>query len=505
MKYRVGLEHALSKADFLGKPDITLVQALVSFLFIARRHDTPSYIWMMTGLAIRMGIALGLQRDGSQFPNLSPYDIEIRRRAWWNLVMLDMRSSEDLGVDFTIQTGSFDTQLPSNVNDADLFPGMKDTPEAKEGVTDTTAAIAWCGMCQVTKEMMALNPRPTQEEQYQFLNQYYERLNETYLQYENPEGNINYWLTLTVTRMVVSKMTLIIYLPLLFSSPNEQYDTFATDIQSRLFTSAIEVIEYNHSLNSEPAYRPWRWIFQTCTHWHAIIYLLLSVVRRPWSAMSERAWVALHSTWLFPAQSTEQKDHGVWIPLKKLMTKARRYRAAELSRLAHDPASSHQLALEEESMMQPKSKGPLPGEDSAAQFRQRWRQLLDKKCSSVVSSQQPNFTQNALFNPATASSTGSHISWDVFVDPSLSQTTLSSQVANVPLEWSDPPGPGMDFSTWLWTGDSHTNTNVDIMNTDFSLDTGADIQDSRETSEEAGDVDWNSWLATAKGMETQVI
>jgi hypothetical protein len=107
LKYRLGLEHALAKADFLNVPDLVLIQALVNFLALARRHDRPGFVWMMVGLIIRMAISVGLHPDGSNFPNLSPFEIEIRRRVWWGLYLIDVRASEDQGTEFTIAVDSF--------------------------------------------------------------------------------------------------------------------------------------------------------------------------------------------------------------------------------------------------------------------------------------------------------------------------------------------------------------------------------------------------------------
>lgn len=47
LRYRLGLELALAKADFLNVPDLVLVQALSIFLFLLRRHDSPRFVWMM--------------------------------------------------------------------------------------------------------------------------------------------------------------------------------------------------------------------------------------------------------------------------------------------------------------------------------------------------------------------------------------------------------------------------------------------------------------------------
>lgn len=107
LKYRLGLEHALAEADFLNNPDIILVQALTIFSLLVRRHDSPRFVWMMTGIVIRMAHYLGLQRDGTHFEHLSPFDIEVRRRVWWAVCNLDLRACEDQGTDLMITSDSF--------------------------------------------------------------------------------------------------------------------------------------------------------------------------------------------------------------------------------------------------------------------------------------------------------------------------------------------------------------------------------------------------------------
>lgn len=58
---------------------------------------------MMTGLLVRISHYLGLHRDGSQFKYLTPFEVEMRRRVWWVVVLLDVRASEDQGTDITIK------------------------------------------------------------------------------------------------------------------------------------------------------------------------------------------------------------------------------------------------------------------------------------------------------------------------------------------------------------------------------------------------------------------
>ncbi|KAJ5783320.1 transcriptional regulator family: Fungal Specific TF [Penicillium psychrosexuale] len=380
LKYRQGLEHALARADFLNAPNLVLVQAFVIFLYLARRHDSPRFVWMMTGLAIRMGQALGLHRDGTHFDYLSPFEIEMRRRVWWNLCILDVRASDDQGTDYTITGASFDTKIPLNLNDTDLDPESKQTPQAHDALTDMSVARVSFGMCEVTRQMMGhgfKEAAPSPEEQSRLLQKIDQGLQRDFLQYSTESGNITYWVIVTVARLLMAKMTLLIYLPLLFSSPNED---FSEELRTKLLVSSIEVAEYNHALNNEQACRHWRWAFQTYTHWYSIVYMMLEISRRPWSPLSERAWVALHSVWLIPNQAHMERNLRVWIPLRKLMTKARKHRDMEFGRLKSDSQAVQQLERDCCIAPLPSSTGPFPsGSNSAALFLDQWRQLVAQR------------------------------------------------------------------------------------------------------------------------------
>ena len=279
LKYRLGLEHALAQADFLHVPDLVLVQAFAIFLCLLRRYDSPRFVWMMTGLLIRMGHALGLHRDGAHLNNFTPFEIEMRRRTWWVLCTLDVRASEDQGSDFSILRGSFNTKLPLNINDADIEPGTAEMPAEREGFTDMTFTLVTVETSDITRQMVSPSAKedaPGIEEQARLLGELHRKLAQSYLQYPEGSGNVAYWVAVTVSRLMMAKMTLFIYLPTLFSSPNEH---FSEKIRTKLLVAAIEIAECNHALNAEEACRHWRWVFQTYTRkfdvFHSTSYLLL--------------------------------------------------------------------------------------------------------------------------------------------------------------------------------------------------------------------------------------
>ena len=614
LKYRLGLEHALAKADFLGAPDLVLVQAFAIFLFLLRRHDSPRFVWMMTGLAIRMAQSLGLHRDGEHFPHLTPFEVEMRRRAWWALCMLDARAAEDQGTELTITHGSFDTRLPRNINDCDIGPetGRGPPPPERDGLTDMTTPLLHHGIVDVQRRMMAaMSPRDGRppagadlDNQSRLLDEVFGHLDRTYLRHLDgataKNKDLVHWVNVTVARLVVAKMTLLIYLPALLSPAPSSFSGDAQPehqqqegrqspagseaLRARLFVAALEVAEYNHALNAERACRNWRWIFQTYTHWHAVVHLLLAVTaqqgrggRRPWSPASERAWVALHSAWLIPAgvrsaaspssapsvsASASAPPHeaslGIWVPLRRLMARARRHRSTEIARLREDPGDARRLLEEDRAAPQPAScPGPLPGDaDPAEFFRERWKGLVGlseepdrsrenapeaadrlPECRSVG----PGEAVTRSLGPSFASAPGP---WygpgapvsqtQTVLGPVYGQHDIQAGGSGVPASaglaanphglvsagqqqqqlagpfygpapsdmraWAEGRRLGVGFTPWLWADsdslpDVSTHTHAGVEAGDFNGGDGGamDLDD--------GNVDWNTWLQSVRGME----
>lgn len=526
LRYRLGLEHALSKADFMSSPNLVLVQAFTIFLFLARLHDKPMSVWMMTGLVIRMAHAIGLHRDGSHFAHLSPFEVEMRRRVWWAVCMLDTRASEDQGTDYSITAGTYDTKLPLNINDADIDPETKEPPPERQALTDMTISLVTHEMCGKARQMTGREAKEgaaNLDERSRAITALFEHLQILYLQYATESGNIACWVAVTATRLVMCKLTLYVYLPSLFSSPNE---SFSEEIRNKLLVAAIELAEYNHILNSERNARHWRWTFQTYTHWHAIVYLLIECSRRQWSPTLERAWIALHSHWLIPKKSPSMdRKSQIWVPLRKLMAKARKHRTAELKRLRGNMQAVEQLEMADINIPAPESSMTFSTENSRDLSLRHWRSLVnvsadqgtagltagpgDPRISNSLSvresihtpPQHPGFVlsvgkprswPNASFEsgyPNTGSYVGGNSLANASVNPNAimgtnSQSALEGKPAD-PAEWPlmDPGSSG-----WLW---ADTDPMVDVFG-DVDVDINMDI---------AGDIDWNSWVQSAAGME----
>jgi hypothetical protein len=539
LKYRRGLEHALAKADFLNAPDIVLIQALTNFLYLARRHDSPRFVWMMTGLVIRMAQYLGLQRDGGHLEHLTPFDTEMRRRVWWAVFLLDIRASEDQGTELTITNGSFDTKLPLNINDADISPQSKQVPTERDGVTDMSFPRILIKVADVVRQLLAMSGTHGAlglEEQSRLVNEIYQNFEQGYLGYTAGSGNVAYSIIVIIARLTMAKMTLIVFLPVLFSSPDEN---FSDELRTKLLISAIEVAEYNHTLNSEQSFRKWRWTYQTYTHWHAIVYLLMEISRRLWSPTVERAWVALHSTWLIPAHLPVEQDVHKWFPLRKLMAKARKHRDVELDRLRTDPQAAANLEMEDGKIPLPSSSGLSANGSTSDIFRERWRTLLGipgefgdgtqgafSSGARLLDPLAPTGYSNQLTTNSEHMPSSGYLSSDVgfeksYLDSSrqldhqnlqsgsissLEQASSANTADGLALgqdaglsynplptvsdDWLDGRTMGPGFQPWLWDDadpSADAAYNVDMGSVDVNMDLD-------------GEVNWYNWVASASSV-----
>lgn len=528
LKFRLGLEHALARADFLNNPDITLVQAFTTFLFLVRRHDSPRFVWMMTGVVIRMAQALGMHRDGSNFKELSPYEVEMRRRIWWALCLLDIRASEDQGSEFTITSGSFDTKYFLSINDRDISPETKETPQERQGMTDATCALISAHMSDIIKKMMGSTKQGAERvrEQIKLLDELSVKSETGIERFSDEASSLVFWVGIVSVRLVVKKLTLFVYLPGLFSSPEKDV---SDQIRDKLLVAALEVAEYNHALNAEQRCKQWRWLFQTYTHWHAIVYLLIEISRRPWSPIVERCWFALHSAWLIPSQRKMRKNQHVWLPLRKLMNTARNHRETELRQIRGNPKRIQELELSDQAIPKPQSSGPFAEGTGEQQFLNHWR--------IVVSSQsQPHQAQN-MSNPGlaqqytpdqgfTGSNQGSDFgapsgpdSWSYSnpqstyqpngqgVDyagasmqptPSMdfsstgfqgqTQQPLFDTSSTLGMDWTGGQAIGQGFTPWLW---ADPDPNVEVF---AGVDVNMDLNN---------EMDWNEWMQSAVIMDMQ--
>ncbi|KAM3452643.1 hypothetical protein MY3296_004381 [Beauveria thailandica] len=144
--FNAGAKAALIRFNYLKNYNMTSLQALMIYLFsLESRIDTHS-AWVMSATAVRLAQKMGYHHDGEKL-GMTPYETEMRRRIWWQLYMHDFKLGMFSGLSqHTSFNQKWDTKVPSNLNDADLFPGSAEPVRPREGPTEMIFVMI---MCQV--------------------------------------------------------------------------------------------------------------------------------------------------------------------------------------------------------------------------------------------------------------------------------------------------------------------------------------------------------------------
>ena len=490
LKYRIGLEQALAEADFLENPSDTLIQALVIFLTLARRQDSPRYLWMMIGLAIRMAHYLGLHRDAFGSKHRTPFQVEVQRRIWWNLCILDVQATNDQGTELAIPQGSYSTRMPSNINDADIWPGMEQPPAGRQGPTDVTMFRLCSKFTRHTQEMLAVGATATANDLTHRLSGLTQELDREYFSQADKTQDPSYVAAAGFMRIALGRLTILAYRPVLCSSPGVN---FSAEMRAKLLVAAIDVIEHNHALNADARYQHLRWVFQTQLHLHAVVFLLIELCRRPWSSTVERAWIALQSPWLVPPRASTDKNSSVLFPLRSLMIRARKHRESELARLQTDSDAAAKVEMEDRKQIPtPSSSATFPAYFEDESFNRRWRQLVYPVVSTTTNtfSGTGSRAPDLRYTTNVATNSGSSLHGRNAYEP-----TPVSHSEQLPSETQ--PNDGLSFSVEPWPGAPIGLTDCEDLSTFLGADTdmeSTDIMDDQEFL----NFDWNSWIESAK-------
>ncbi|KAI0202126.1 fungal-specific transcription factor domain-containing protein [Astrocystis sublimbata] len=134
-RYNRGTKLALTRSNFLKNYNMTILQALVLYMLSLNGRVDHHSTWIMGGTVLRIAQKMGYHRDGELF-NLSPFEAEMRRRLWWHVITQDSRYAMLSGLSHSWVASNWDTKMPQNLNDADLFPNSMDPLVPRDGPTE---------------------------------------------------------------------------------------------------------------------------------------------------------------------------------------------------------------------------------------------------------------------------------------------------------------------------------------------------------------------------------
>ncbi|KAF2757283.1 RPE65-domain-containing protein [Pseudovirgaria hyperparasitica] len=141
-RYRLAVEAALSRADFVVTEDLTVLQAFVLYLVATRSYDRSRRVWTLLSLAVRLAQSLNIHVDNPSVHLMRPYDREMAKRVWWAIGLLDIQAAMERGADPMITNEWLQaTALPLNINDVDFSVDSEGPLIESTDYTDMTLSL----------------------------------------------------------------------------------------------------------------------------------------------------------------------------------------------------------------------------------------------------------------------------------------------------------------------------------------------------------------------------
>lgn len=255
---------------------------------------------------------------------------EMRRRLWWQICILDIHAAEDRGSDPMIHEAIFTTKPPLNINDEDMDPETTEPLTARTGYTAMT-------FCAVNHEVFMFHRRRCSimgyntgslvtpqsmkiEDQITMMTELQEHLKEKYLIHCDLRNPIA-WVTVSVTRLIVTRFWLAFYHPL---QHEQRPKTRPNMTREQLLMITVELLEGARRLEIEPATTQWRWFFDSWVQWHALAVALAELCVQNQGPLVQRAWAIIDEVFEpWAAHIADSKRGMLWRPIQKLAAKAR--------------------------------------------------------------------------------------------------------------------------------------------------------------------------------------
>ena len=255
-------------------------------------------LWMLSGLASRIAQRLGLHREAHN-EGLLPCAIEMRRRIWWFIVVLDSRMSQLSGSGSSIHSLSFDTLMPTNLDD-DTFFSLELPPKISSAVFCLVRYEVYSYM-QVVKDVSAFdgNWHPmstslmTSSAKLSTINTLEKILDEKYIQYCDLSIPLHLAAKLTACS-IIAKLRIVALHPIqhkngILGMTNEECDI--------VFTDCLTIMEWDHAAHTNPMLTKFLWHIETHFQIDAFILMVSEMRRRLQCPLTDHAWTLVKSVY----------------------------------------------------------------------------------------------------------------------------------------------------------------------------------------------------------------
>ncbi|KAK9352189.1 fungal-specific transcription factor domain-containing protein [Lipomyces doorenjongii] len=318
-RYSTATQQALINAGVLRTANLKVLQALTLYLLSIRQHCDPDSLWILAGIAIRIGQRIGLHREIAS-SKLSIFEAEIRRRLWWQILILDNRSAQLSGIGSGLEAYDFsEAWRPLNINDFDLSPTMKELPAEHTGVTEML-------FCSVRYEI-GVFMRQTEswkatavsmQVKDKAINELENRLEQKYLRYCDTSIPLHL-LSSLLARTAVCQMRLKAHHPRQYPDKGANMPQSEKDM---LFSTSLKMIEYDNLTHASKCIQGYLWHVNVFFQLDAFIYILSELRARVAGELVDKAWQQVNLVYDYHPEMITDRRHALYFAIGNLAVKA---------------------------------------------------------------------------------------------------------------------------------------------------------------------------------------
>ena len=243
-----------------------------------QQYDAQTH-WLLAGLATRCALRLGLHRE-SVCRQFSIFDAEIRRRLWWQIVILDSISARLAGAGLVDLHSSWDTKKPLNVNDSDLWVSMKEPPSEHTGITEMLFCSIRYEMCGFMKYFLRTAMTPGSGPSLAEIDKDIDELeNDLELKFlRHCDSSIPFhFMASCLGKVAIAQMRLISHHPQRYPDKGASLPQSEKDF---LFSTALMILEY-YNMGPTKWIKGFMWHVSRIFPFEAFIYVLMEINKRP--------------------------------------------------------------------------------------------------------------------------------------------------------------------------------------------------------------------------------
>ncbi|KAG8627902.1 hypothetical protein KVT40_003775 [Elsinoe batatas] len=288
-------ENCLTRAKVFTSSDLTVHQAYTAYLISISQDTDPCELWTLTGIAKRNAKRLGYNK---KVPGLdtSPFQVEMQRRLWMNIVLLDDLAAYD--AELSPLDAADEICPPANINADGLPPRAMIEAENPRGPADMLFCLLRLRINTIMKAVSA-GVRPwlvstgglttdftLRIERQRLIGQVEKDLELGFLRYCDMLYPVH-MLAVLVARFAVCELRFV-------AIRLDSCDPGTTEKSGcrgqRLLAGALKLLEYQNSMRLQSIISGLVWFQNERKHMESAIHVLEALIANPTLDSSDKAW-----------------------------------------------------------------------------------------------------------------------------------------------------------------------------------------------------------------------